>query len=475
MTLLLTLSVLLASIGVTAHAWPRDPGPSTWRSFICTNIAPSTTSVKQFRLSNGSRSELQCGTQAWGFTHIDQRHGGRWDRELTAFGFTVPNRSWTWLMDWATAVTLRQPEVLQTDGYQACYSRTFWARLPPNGAIETRTVRVIHRFQTQTVSSSYVSDEGHCRIGLNNNEPPATPTNPLPEPGFPYCGLPNGGCYQHLTNSVSAYFSPQHGTQVVQGRIRNKWSSMGWENSSLGYPASWEFCGLRDGGCGQHFERENGSIYWVSSVDANFIRGSIFDRWAAAGWENSIIGYPRTDEFCGLYAGGCGQHFTHENGSIYWTGHTGAHIVRGLIRGEWASKGWEQSPYGYPVTSEYPSAGGVIQDFEYGYIYWSPSSGIVGSWRSTALTAASQEDSRNPPSAITPTPTPSAGEITPALTPDMRSRTASPVPNTDSKNSSTGADPVEDSSATDESLTTTGPIPDQLRKVHAEQARRIYE
>lgn len=370
-------------------------------------------------------------------------------------------------MDWATAITLRQPEVVQTDGYQECYSRSFWTRLPPNGAIEKRIVRVFHRIASGTVSSSYVADDGHCRIGLRDNAPPATPTNPLPDPGFPYCGLRNSGCYQHLTNSVSAYFSPQHGAQIVQGRIRDKWSSMGWENSSLGYPASWEFCGLRSGGCGQHFERQNGSIYWVSSADAHFIRGAIFDRWATAGWENSVIGYPRTDEFCGLYAGGCGQHFTHENGSIYWTGQTGAHIVRGLIRGEWASKGWERSPYGYPTSSEYPSSGGVIQDFEYGYIYWSPSSGIIGSWRSTARAAASQGTSRNSQGAEpADARVPGDSASTPGAS-DVPGRGVSGTPSPGASRS-----PSEILSVAG-ILETTSPIPDRLQKVHAEQAQRV--
>ncbi len=52
----------------------------------------------------------------------------------------------------------------------------------------------------------------------------------------------------------------------------------------------------------------------------------IRDAWAATGWERGELGLPRSDTFCGLRDGGCGQHF--RGGSIYWSPGSGAHVVR---------------------------------------------------------------------------------------------------------------------------------------------------
>jgi hypothetical protein len=41
-----------------------------------------------------------------------------------------------------------------------------------------------------------------------------------------------------------------------------------------------------------------------------------------------------------------------DNGSIYWTPHTGPMIVHGSIRDVWATLGWERGYLGYPVTDQ---------------------------------------------------------------------------------------------------------------------------
>lgn len=49
------------------------------------------------------------------------------------------------------------------------------------------------------------------------------------------------GRFQHFRNNISIYWHPNAdgGTaHAVQGRIRDKWADLGWENSSLGYPVT---------------------------------------------------------------------------------------------------------------------------------------------------------------------------------------------------------------------------------------------
>ncbi|HEY6798557.1 MAG TPA: hypothetical protein VI248_28090 [Kineosporiaceae bacterium] len=68
--------------------------------------------------------------------------------------------------------------------------------------------------------------------------------------------------------------------------------------------------------------------------------------------------------------------FNHFDGgaSIYWTSRTGARLVKGAIRDEWARRGWERSALGYPVSDEGPRAGSGerLSRFEHGEIRWTP-------------------------------------------------------------------------------------------------------
>ncbi|WP_448641035.1 reprolysin-like metallopeptidase [Geodermatophilus sp. URMC 63] len=186
------------------------------------------------------------------------------------------------------------------------------------------------------------------------------------------CGLRSGGCYQHFQNG-SVYWSPATGAQPVNGAIRARWGQLGWENGWLGYPVTGEVCGLRSGGCYQHFQ--NGSVYWSPATGAQPVNGAIRARWGQLGWENGWLGYPVTGEVCGLRSGGCYQHF--QNGSVYWSPGTGAQPVNGAIRARWGQLGWENGWLGYPVTGEVCGlrSGGCYQHFQNGSVYWSPATG----------------------------------------------------------------------------------------------------
>jgi uncharacterized protein with LGFP repeats len=90
------------------------------------------------------------------------------------------------------------------------------------------------------------------------------------------------------------------------------------------------------------------------------------------------MGYPLTDTFCGLTGGGCFQTF--QNGSVYSSPSTGAHVVWGAILQRWAAQGWETGPVGYPTADEACDAAGCSQTFQRGIIRWSP---LVGTWLTT--------------------------------------------------------------------------------------------
>jgi uncharacterized protein with LGFP repeats len=194
--------------------------------------------------------------------------------------------------------------------------------------------------------------------------------------GYPvndsYCGLVANGCFQHFQGG-SLYHSPASGTQMIRGQMRDRWAASGWEVGALGYPTSDEYCGLIENGCFQRFQK--GSLYRTPGTGTRIVLTEVRDAWGALGWEGGALGYPVNDTFCGLARGGCYQVF--QRGSLYWTASTGGHLVRGAIREAWAATGWEVGTLGYPTTDEYCGLvnGGCFEHFEKGSIYFTPATG----------------------------------------------------------------------------------------------------
>jgi uncharacterized protein with LGFP repeats len=161
-----------------------------------------------------------------------------------------------------------------------------------------------------------------------------------------------------------------------KGAIGVRWVARGSEYG-LGLPTAKETCGLRNGGCYQLFT--GGAIYWSPSTGAHIVRGGIASRWASSGSQNGFLGYPRATQVCGQRAGGCLQSF--QGGTIYWSPATGAWTVKGAIGGRYSASGAHRGSLGYPVTLEAcgQPASGCIQRFQFGTIYWSPA---TGAWSS---------------------------------------------------------------------------------------------
>ncbi|OUM39799.1 D-alanyl-D-alanine carboxypeptidase family protein [Arthrobacter sedimenti] len=184
------------------------------------------------------------------------------------------------------------------------------------------------------------------------------------------CGLRAGGCYRNYQGGAIVW-SPATGAQPSWGAIRQTWRLFGFENGGLGYPTGPEVCGIRDNGCYQNFQ--GGAIVWSPATGARATGGSIRGAWARTGYEAGGLGYPTTNEVCGLRGGGCYQNY--QGGAIIWSPATGARISVGAIRAAWASTHFENGALGYPVTDESCTASGCDQRFQRGVISWSPGGG----------------------------------------------------------------------------------------------------
>jgi hypothetical protein len=169
-----------------------------------------------------------------------------------------------------------------------------------------------------------------------------------------------------LSNLVS---SPFQGNRAINAKFQELGGPEAWLGVSAGDPA------VAPDGWGKYQHFQNGSIYWSLETGAHEVHGAIRDKWASLGWERSFLGYPLTDETSSPDGRGRFNHF--QGGSIYWSSGTGAHEVHGAIRDKWASLGWEMSFLGYPLTDELSTAEGRgrFNDFERGQIAWSPQIG----------------------------------------------------------------------------------------------------
>ena len=108
--------------------------------------------------------------------------------------------------------------------------------------------------------------------------------------------------------------------RIPVSAIGKKYQELGGASGWLGVSASAVSSALDGRGLYQHFQ--NGSIYWSPETKAHEVYGLIREKWASLGWERSFLGYPLTDELVTPDGRGRYNHF--QGGSIYWTPGTGA-------------------------------------------------------------------------------------------------------------------------------------------------------
>jgi hypothetical protein len=136
---------------------------------------------------------------------------------------------------------------------------------------------------------------------------------------------PDGtGHYRHYRGG-SIYWHPRTGAHEVHGAIRDKWASLDWERGLLNYPLTDEL--PTPDGVGRYNHFLGGSIYWTPQTGAHEVHGAIRDKWESLGWERSFLGYPVTDET--RTPSDHGRYSRFQGGSIYWTPENGAREVRG--------------------------------------------------------------------------------------------------------------------------------------------------
>ncbi len=88
----------------------------------------------------------------------------------------------------------------------------------------------------------------------------------------------------------------------------------------LGFPTTDELPTPDTRGRFNHFQ--TGSIYWTPQTGAHEVHGLIRDKWASMGWERSFLGYPVSDEKPHDH----GRVSNFEHGRIIWTPESGIQV-----------------------------------------------------------------------------------------------------------------------------------------------------
>ena len=167
----------------------------------------------------------------------------------------------------------------------------------------------------------------------------------------------------------SAYWTPETGAHALYGAILAKYSELGGPQGWLGFPKTGEI-GTPDG-IGRYVHFEQGSIYWTPETGAFAIPGDMFEAWGENGYERGDLKYPVAE------AQQIGDGYVQKFQGGYLTRNPdGSHnIVHGAIGAKYGEINTAASGLGYPRSNERPVNGGAFQEFENGNIYWSPNTG----------------------------------------------------------------------------------------------------
>jgi len=172
------------------------------------------------------------------------------------------------------------------------------------------------------------------------------------------------GKYQRFKNG-SIYWDPETGAFAIHGPVMSKYSTLGYEASSLGALIS-DTVDLGDGRSYNDFN--GGTIYCHPLFHCIVVSGPILKRWREMGAEKSVMGYPVRELVPTEDGKGECQHF--QFGDIYSHPDHGIFEVRGRPRIEWYKLGGLDGKFGPPTSEVVENDDGSYQNFKHGTIIW---------------------------------------------------------------------------------------------------------
>ena len=230
---------------------------------------------------------------------------------------------------------------------------------------------------TQAIIDKYYEQGGEATFG--------TPAGTGEQSGYP----DSAGVictYVNFQNGAIEYFT--NGDQVenayaILNLFFDKWASMGYGKSVLGYPIS-DMSDTQTSSLGTPFKYQNfingtesGALeYNLSSGEVFEIHGAIYATWSAMGYANSILGLVTSDERDAVpsFKGTTGRVSDFENGHLHWHSSGDHYMVTYMTYGDldelYVSMGGTASWLGFPVMHQEERDGYGYCEFEGGYIEW---------------------------------------------------------------------------------------------------------
>lgn len=200
--------------------------------------------------------------------------------------------------------------------------------------------------------------------------------------GLPEAAPPFGNCDMNSADGLSAdQFAARCGIApaVVNEIDAAAWIAANWLGRRITVGER-----TTPDGRGRFAEFEHAHIYWSPTMPRSadgrihaipIPHGGLFESWAGDyDFERGPLGYPVWPHL--VLPGGGVQAFAggvlfRRNGSPH------GYYVHGLIGDHYAAAGWQDSALGYPTSNEYPWAGGRRQDFEHGSLLWTAPTGVT--------------------------------------------------------------------------------------------------
>jgi uncharacterized protein with LGFP repeats len=188
--------------------------------------------------------------------------------------------------------------------------------------------------------------------------------------GFPLAddGPAPGGGAQVLLPGAGIYWSPATGAHLVRGNLRDRWLSLGGTTGLLGYPTGDD----TRAGVGYLTAFSGGTLFWSQVDGARMVRGALLDEYLAAGGP-AALGFPKADDGPTGSALPGGAWVPLDDGALYWSSGTGAHLVENPAAGTYSSAA-AQARLGFPITDTHETPDGARTDFQFGSLL-APSGG----------------------------------------------------------------------------------------------------
>ncbi|MCD5347789.1 LGFP repeat-containing protein [Agromyces sp. S2-1-8] len=189
-------------------------------------------------------------------------------------------------------------------------------------------------------------------------------------------GIPRDSTKSYADGGFGQWFSKawvyvsSKGVGTTTGVLGTSHWKLGGGGGVLGYPTAAQ---KSEPGSGLSQQFTGGGLYYSPKYSIHYVRSTLNTEYLRRGGVSGSLGHPLGSTLG--FKGGYGQRFV--NASLYWSEASGYQTTSGVIATSYSALGGPDGVLGYPVAPQRKEpGGGLSQEFQKGWLIWSPSSGI---------------------------------------------------------------------------------------------------